>query len=191
NINGVGIANSWVKNLTRGTSYEKMNEQAEKIAVGAEGLKIFPFGNGAERMFQNKTLNAQLCDVQFNVHKDAHVFRAVQEGIAFAFKYGLDIIQENNLDVKVIKAAHANMFLSPLFAKTFVNTLSVPVELYPVDGSVGAALAAGLGIGIFKDEAEALGGTPPIQTIEPEKDNAALLACYQEWKEKLNQFLSS
>lgn len=190
NINGVGIANSWIRKMLAGnSSYEEMNQQAGIVEAGSEGLKIYPFGNGAERIFRNKTIRAQMCDIQFNVHKDAHVFRAVQEGVAFAFRYGMDVIRENNLDVKVIKAAHANMFLSPIFTHAFVNTLSVPVELYPVDGSVGAALGAGVGVGLFQSEDEAFGTTPAIKTIEPDANATIYNELYQEWKTQLEKFI--
>ncbi|WP_447642726.1 MULTISPECIES: xylulokinase [Chitinophagaceae] len=190
NINGVGSANSWTRNmLANGQSYEGMNAQAAQIGAGSEGVKIYPFGNGAERIFRNKTIQAQFCDIQFNIHKQAHLFRAVQEGIAFAFRYGMDIIRENNMDLKVIKAAHANMFLSPVFVDAFVNTLNVPVELYPVDGSVGAALGAGLGMGVFTDEREAFGSIPSIQTVVPNHTRDIYGLLYQSWKDKLEKFI--
>lgn len=192
NINGVGIANGWVRRLFgRDLSYEAMNQEAALVPPGSEGLQFFPFGNGAERMLENKTVFSQIENINFNIHQDKHFFRAVQEGVAFAFRYGLDIIRENNLPISVIKAAHANMFLSPIFTETFVNTLSIPVELYPVDGSVGAALGAGLGAGIYSSEEDAFGNIAPIRRIDPDKEKESQYEkLYQNWKKDLQKYLA-
>ena len=117
-INGTGILNSWVKKMV-GVNYDynQMNQAASSIEAGSEGLKIFPFGNGAERIFENKILGAQFAGIDLNKHTAAHIFNAAQEGIAFAFRYGLDIMRENNLQPSIIRAGHANLFLSKVFSQ--------------------------------------------------------------------------
>jgi xylulokinase len=166
-INGTGIANSFTKKmLAEGKSYNDINDAASKVAIGSNGLSVLPFGNGAERMLGNKTVGAHFQHVDFNLHTQAHLFRAVQEGIAFSFRYGLDIMRENGIEPLVIRAGRANMFLSNLFADAFVNTLNTPVELYNSDGSVGAAIGAGIGAGFFASK-EAFANTKPLQLIEP------------------------
>ena len=179
-INGTGIANSWTKKLLASNkTYASINDAAMQIAIGSNGLSVLPFGNGAERVFVNKTVGAHYHNIDFNKHTDVHIFRAVQEGIAFAFRYGLDILKENGIKPGIIRAGSANMFLSKLFTHAFVNTLQVPVELYANDGSTGAALGAGIGANIFKDAAEAFISTKPLQLIEP-SDNA-YEEHYQRW----------
>src|SRR5882757_6315575 len=144
-INGTGILNRWVKNITGNSlSYEQMNAAAAVVEPGSNGLVILPFGNGAERMFENKILNSDIQNIDFNIHGTGHLVRAAQEGIAFAFRYGLDIMKENGIQPKIIRAGKANMFLSDVFAESFVNAINVPVELYNCDGSVGAATGAGI-----------------------------------------------
>ena len=165
-------------------SYAQMNEQAAGIAAGSNGLFILPFGNGAERMLNNRMVGAQMKGIDFNQHTAAHLYRAAQEGIAFAFRYGLDIMRENGMDPKVIRAGKANMFLSPVFAEAFVNATGVPVELYESDGSVGAALGAGIGAGFFKDPSEAFSRREVLDTVVPKK--AALYdELYERWKQHL------
>ena len=188
-INGTGILNSWVKKyIGANTNYNSINEMAATIAAGSDGLSILPFGNGAERIFNNKIIGAQMLGIDLNKHTAAHIYKAAQEGIAFAFRYGLDIMRENNLQPSVIKAGQANLFLSPVFTHAFVNTTGVPVALYNVEGSVGAALGAGIGVGIYKELKDAFADTKPIQRIEPtEADQYNLL--YENWKTKLAPFL--
>ena len=143
-INGTGILNRWVKNTTAAASYRHMNEAASTIGIGSDGLFIFPFGNGAERMLENKITGARINNLDLNIHTNAHLYRATQEGISFAFRYGLDIMRENKMNPSIIRAGKANMFLSDVFTNSFVNTLNIPVELHNCDGSVGAAIGAGI-----------------------------------------------
>lgn len=184
-INGTGILNRWVKEqFGQGASYDQMNSLASTIEIGSQGLQILPFGNGAERFLGNKILGAQFLGLDLNIHQRAHVFRAAQEGIAYSFRYGLDIIRENGSNPSVIRAGRTNIFLSPLFSQIFVNVTGVPVELYENDGSVGAALGAGVGARFFDSTQEAFGGLEVLQTIEPSgSDNYEGL--YQSWKEQV------
>jgi xylulokinase len=187
-INGTGILNRWIKNLASNLSYQQMNQLAATVPAGSEGVQILPFGNGAERMLNNKVLNAHILNLDFNKHSNAHLFRAAQEGIAFAFRYGLDIMRENQLQPTIIRAGKANLFLSDLFLEAFVNATNTPVELYNCDGSVGAAIGAGIGIGHFASAKDAFENTKAIKTVEP--TNAKLYdELYGEWKNSLPKSL--
>jgi len=184
-INGCGIMNRYAKdNFSNGMSYEQINEAASQISPGSDGLQVLPFGNGAERMLNNKIVSASINRLDLNKHTPAHLFRATQEGIAFAFRFGLDIMRENDIQPTIIRAGKSNMFLSDVFAKTFVNVTGTPVELYNSDGSFGAAIGAGIGIGYYKDSKEAFTNSKPLSHIEPENQRL-YEGFYQEWKANL------
>lgn len=188
-INGTGILNRWVRdNMAPEMSYAEINNEAAKIPAGSNGIKVLPFGNGAERMLNNKIVGAHFVGVDLNLHKRSHIFRASQEGIAFAFRYGLDIMRENGMNPTVIRAGKSNMFLSPLFTEAFVNATGVPVELYESDGSVGAAVGAGIGAKAFASEQEAFSKMKRLQLIEPNRQNE-YDALYSEWKKVLEMYL--
>jgi xylulokinase len=188
-INGTGILNRWVKNIVgENMTYQQMNDTAKTINAGSDGLIIFPFGNGAERMLNNKMVQAHMHNIDFNKHSTAHLFRAAQEGIAFAFRYGLDIMRENGMDPKIIRAGKANMFLSDVFTQSFVNVNNVAVEFYDGDGSFGAAIGAGIGAGIFADAASASKERKPVAVAEP-KQTALYEELYAEWKDILKSKL--
>lgn len=188
-INGTGILNRWVKDhFGAGLDYDAMNEKALEAPIGSDGLRILPFGNGAERILENKTLGALISNIDLNKHQSKHIFRACQEGIAFAFRYGLDIMRENGVNPKVIRAGKANLFQSELFANIFVNVTGVPVELYNNDGSVGAALGAGIGAGIFESPQEAFSNTKPLKIIEPNGEDM-YEEVYHDWKNLLNKHI--
>ncbi len=184
-INGTGILNSWVKTIA-GTNlnYKQMDEAAAQINAGSNGLQVLPFGNGAERMLNNKTIQAHIQNIDLNKHTAAHIFRAAQEGIAFAFRYGLDIMRSNGMNPTVIRAGKANMFFSNVFTEAFVNATNVPVELYNCDGSVGAAIGAGLGANIYKSEKEAFANFKSLELIEPTQANV-YDELYGTWKKLL------
>jgi len=188
-INGTGIMNSWVKSkIGGGLTYPEMNQQASQLAAGSDGLQIFPFGNGAERIFNNKIIGAQFSKIDLNKHSHVHIFRAAQEGIAFTFRYGLDIMRSNGMQPKIIRAGHANMFLSEVFTEAFVNSTGVPVALFQTEGSVGAAIGAGIGHHIYAHSQEAFVQVKPIKTVTPTKEKI-YNELYLNWVESLNKIL--
>ena len=189
-INGTGILNRWVKeHFGHGIDYQQMNTIGKAVSPGSSGLKILPFGNGAERILHNRILGARFIDLDFNTHGRSHVFRASQEGIAYAFRYGLDIIRENGMTPSVIRAGQANLFLSDLFTEIFVAVTGIPVELYENDGSVGAALGAGIGAGVFSAPQEAFSRLKALRTIEP-TGSEQYEDLYHEWKQLLSDQLA-
>jgi len=171
-----------------GTSYDQMNSVAAKVPAGSKGIRIIPFGNGAERMLNNKTIGAHFHNLDLNVHQPADIFRAVQEGIAFSFRYGLDIMRENGMNPTVIRAGKTNMFSSALFTEAFVSAGGVPVELYQNDGSVGAAIGAGIGLGELTLD-NAFSNVKAIEVVEPLAEKEYEEA-YDEWKTLLATHLN-
>ncbi len=190
-ISGTGIQNSWIrKNFGSNLSYAQMNELASQIEIGSEGLAIIPFGNGPERVFQNKNLGGQIFNVDFNRHSTAHLIRAEQEGIAFSFKYGIDILKEMGLNISVIRAGNANMFLSPVFRETLANVTNSKIELYNTDGAVGAARGAAVGAGFYKSFDEAFKSLKRINEVNPKKEDLGkTLNAYNNWLNELNKKL--
>lgn len=185
-VNGTGSLNSWLRNnLLQGrVSYAEMNELAAKAPIGAEGLSCLPFGNGAERMLENQDPGAAFKGLQFTRHGLSHWIRAAQEGIVFALYYGMEIMETLGVSLKYVRAGEANMFLSPLFRETFANVSGATVELFNTDGAQGAARAAGLGLGYYKDRTEAFTGLKAVKTIEPDKAaQEATREAYLRWKE--------
>ena len=186
-INGTGILNSWLRRNCGGNiSYNDMNDMAERIPPGSDGLSILPFGNGSERMLMNKNSGAGFSGLDFNRHTNAHMFRAAQEGIAFSFRYGFDILKETGIDPLVIRAGKANMFLSKVFRETLSAITKTPVHLYNTDGSIGAARGAGIGCGYYKSEKEAFSGLTALGVTEPDTSKYAdYEAAYTHWRNLL------
>lgn len=184
-INGTGILNSWLRrNLAvEGLSYNDMNNLAAQSPIGAKGLSIIPFGNGAERVLENREVNCSIHGVNFNIHNKADLLRAGQEGIVFSYEYGMEIMKEMGMNIHLIRAGHANMFLSPVFAQTLASISGATIELFNTDGAAGAAKAAGMGVGIYASNEEAFSSLTKIAVIEPETNKKAQYRdAYEKWK---------
>ncbi|MFD1142526.1 xylulokinase [Larkinella insperata] len=187
-VNGTGILNSWLRNhLLRGTvSYADMNDLAAHAPVGADGLVCLPFGNGAERVLENQDPGASFHGLQLTRHGLPHWIRAAQEGIVFAFYYGIQVMEQVGVGLKTIRAGEANMFLSPLFRDTLANLTGAEIQLFNTDGAQGAARGAGLGAGIYKNRQEAFTGLKVTRTIEPDmRAQEAYRDAYEKWRSKL------
>lgn len=186
-INGTGILNSWIRRnvAPEGMSYAEMNDVAAQVPIGSDGVSILPFGNGAERMLENKDCGCSVHGVQFTRHGKAHLMRAAQEGIVFSFQYGIEIMEQMGLKVDKIHAGAANMFQSPLFRNTLSGISGAVIELYDTDGSVGAAKGAGLGAGIYKSIQEAFSTLERLSVITPDHQDEYREA-YEKWKSYLS-----
>ena len=192
-INGTGILNAWMRRnvAPEGISYSEMNDMMVNVPIGSEGVSIIPFGNGAERVLENKEIGCSVHGINFNKHGKAHVMRAAQEGIVFSFCYGMEVMQQMGMDIRKIHAGKANMFLSDVFRNTLAGVSGATIELYETDGSVGAAKGAGMGCGIYKDNNEAFASLKKLSVIEPdERHRSEYLEAYTMWKENLQKSLN-
>jgi len=188
-INGTGISNSWMRRIAGIKTYEEVNAAAADVLPGSESLHFYPFGNGAERMLRNMNPGASFEKIDFTRHSANHMLRAIQEGIAFSFRYGLDIMAGMDIRPSVIRAGHANLFLSPVFTQTLSNLASVTIELYNTDGATGAALGAGLGSGIYSSADEAFSNLKCIQKTAPDEFQEQVEEAYGNWEKQLNKKL--
>jgi len=191
-INGTGISNSWLRRMTGAGSFGQMNELAATVPPGSEGLLFLPFGNGSERMLRNRHPGAAFLNLDLTRHHKPHLFRAVQEGIAFAFRYGMKIMEEAGMKTRLLRAGDANLFRSELFCSTLSSLQEIPVGIYNTDGALGAARGAALGLGLYRDEAEALASLTCLKTFLPDRQHHEILQeSYERWEQALSQQLTS
>ena len=183
-INGVGILYSWLKKMTGNKDYNTMNLYASEVNIGSENLVVLPFGNGSERMLNNINLGAHFYNLNLNVHSEKHLYRAALEGIAFSFVYGAEIMKQDGIKTKVIRAGNDNLFQSKIFAETISNLLEQPIEIYSTTGAIGAARAASINNGINSIES-LINNLNRVEYIEPKTNNDAYHAAYQNWKKTL------
>lgn len=186
-INSVGILNAWLhRNVAADLTYPEMNELAATAPIGADGLSVIPFGNGAERVLQNQPSACSIHGLQFNIHTRAHIIRAAHEAIAFAFAYGMGVMNGMGAETKLIRAGYGNLFLSPIFRQTLSNLTGARILLYDTDGSVGAARGAGIGAGLYSTPRDAFKTLQVVDEVNPvEADREATEQAYERWLEIL------
>ncbi|TDW52816.1 xylulokinase [Flavobacterium sp. 270] len=191
NINGAGIQYRWLRNNMGTETYETMNRKASKIAVGSDGVVVIPFGNGAERMFNNKNIGTHFLNLNLNIHNSAHLFRASLEGIAFSFVYGMECLKDDNAVIDVIRAGNDNLFRSEIFSNTVATLIGHEIEIYNTTGAVGAARAVGLKDGDYNKFGSSITTNDHVMTFLPLKNKEPYEKAYQKWKQELELILTN
>lgn len=191
-INGAGILHRWVKNvLGADMSYEEMEALAQAAPAGCNGLHFLPFGNGPERMLGNRNVGAHLLHLDLNRHDRTHLVRAGLEGVAFAFVYGMKVMEELGVDLSSIRVGNDNLFQSRVFSSTIATLTGATIEVHNTTGAVGAALAAGVSVGLADDLEAAVGRQEVLDTIRPANEREALLEAYERWSSSLIQMVAA
>lgn len=191
NINGAGIQYRWLLNNLGVNSYEEMNALAAGVPIGSDGVCLIPFGNGAERMLNNRDVGSRLLNINLNNHTKAHICRAALEGIAFSFAYGMEILQSDGIAIQVMRAGNDNLFRSEIFSHTLASLVSQEIEIYNTTGAIGAARAAGIYEGGFEKFGTYITNNDHIVTYKPQADKSAYLGAYEIWKKELELIINT
>lgn len=193
-LNGAGIQYSWLRHQVdqKRHSYHDLNAIASEIPIGSDGIIVLPFGNGAERVLNNKDIGASVFNLNFNRHKSEHLFRAGLEGIAYSFVYGTDILLSDGLQKGIIKAGGDNLFRSSLFTQSISSLLNTEIRIIDSTGSTGAARAAAMGAGAFDTFNDILTDKDILKTYYPDHTYYdQYKESYERWKLKLVQTLNN
>ena len=189
-INGSGIQYRYIGQMMAkdNVNYDDMEALGSQVAIGSDGLRILPFGNGAERMLSNQDPGASMVGIQFNRHRAEHFYRASLEGIAFSFMYGMEVMQELGMDINKLRVGNDNLFQSKIFSTTIASLSGAPIEMVETTGAIGAARGAAYGLGYYKTLGEAVAGDTILRVYEPAQGNYQ--QAYQIWKNDLQRILN-
>ena len=190
-INGAGIQYRWLRNHSVEDSYERMNEVADKIPIGSDGISVIPFGNGAERMLNNKNIGTHIYNINLNKHSHGHLYRSSLEGIAFSFVYGMEILKNDNASINVIRAGNDNLFRSKIFANTVATLIGHEIEIYNTTGAYGAARASGIVNNDLSSFREKITKNDHVMTFLPLKNISEYEDAYLRWKKDLQGILKN
>lgn len=188
-INGAGIQYRWLLNNLDVSSYEEMNQLANQVEIGADGLCIIPFGNGAERMLLNRDVGTRIVNLDLNRHSKAHFCRAAIEGIAFAFVYGMDIMKSDGINSKVIRAGNDNLFRSEIFGYTISSLSQHEIEIYNTTGAIGAARACAITLDGY-DTFSSFMQNDYVMMYSPQTDKESYDRAYKTWKKELELIIN-
>ncbi|MGL4369397.1 MAG: xylulokinase, partial [Spirochaetota bacterium] len=194
-VNGAGSITKWLReNIAQqrkgDADYTEIDRRFSRIAPGADGLVILPYGNGAERSLGNQNIGMSLHCVDYSIHTADHLVRAGLEGVIYSMNYGIDIMREMGIDVNKIRASNSSMFLNPDFCCAFSTVTGARLELFDSDGAQGAARAAGIGLGIFKDYEQAFSAMTCSSVYDPDPKIKDLYSeSYSKWKKILCKYM--
>ena len=189
-INGAGIQYKWIKNITNAKNYSQMNLLASKVKIGSDGLLLYPFGNGSERMFNNNEIGSCFKNLNLNLHSNSHLYRATLEGIAFSFMYGMEILIQDNFSPSLVRAGNDNLFQSDLFSQTISTLIDKEIEIFDSTGAYGAARAVGCERNDFKSYSEKITKNDYVKSFEPQKQKGLYLDAYKSWKQNLEKIIN-
>ncbi len=190
-INGAGIQYGWLrKMIAAGTPYVELEKRASGVPIGSDGLLNIPFGNGAERMLENIDPGAQFLHLQLNRHGQEHLIRATLEGIAFSFVYGMEILKEMKMSIGIIKVGNDNLFQSDIFSKTISTLTGATIQMLDTTGAIGAALASGVGSGVYSSLNEAMSNLKIVKEITPDSNLVPYRKSYSDWKRALGELIA-
>ena len=192
-INGAGIIYNWTRQqiMHSKISFSEMGKLASEIPIGSDGLRIIPFGNGAERILKNENPGAQINNLQLNRHGQAHLIRAALEGVAFSFVYGMEILHQMGLKTNILRVGNDNLFQSPIFSNTIATLTSSKIEVMRTNGAIGAAKAAGVAIGSYSTLSEAMSGNELVKVYEAQTEQFSdYSSAYQKWKGDLEKLIN-
>lgn len=184
-INGSGIQYRWLLNNLNVSSYDEMNSLAATVPIGSEGVIVLPFGNGAERMLNNRNPGTRILNVNLNNHNKAHLCRAALEGIAFSFVYGIEIMRSDGINASVIRAGNDNLFRSSIFSETIATLINQEIEIYNTTGAIGAARACLLHQKGLEAYGQQIMANDYVMSYKPSSEPSAYRNAYQDWKKEL------
>lgn len=158
-ILSAGLSLRWLRGVTglagQPEAYPTLSAEAATIPPGADGLIFLPYLSGERTPHMDPLARGAFIGLSA-YHSRGHLARAVMEGVTFALRQALEISLELGGQVAQLIAAGGGAE-SPVWRQIQADVLGLPLQqsLLTEQAGVGAALLAGVGVGLYADLAEA------------------------------------
>jgi xylulokinase len=182
-----GLSLEWLKtNILNEKDFETLEEMAASVAPGSEGLIFLPYLTGERTPHLNPSAKGIFFGLTLG-HRSEHLVRAVMEGVAFSLKDSLEIMESLGVEAEKVIASGGGA-KSKLWLQIQADIFSKPIYTTQTkeEASVGAAITAGVGIGLYPSVEEACEKliSTHSEVMEPIKENSSLYAKrYELFKE--------
>lgn len=180
-----------IADLIGGDAYDFMNQQAAQTEPGADGLIFLPYTNGMIIPFPNRYARGVLFGLKLS-HTRAHVIRAIKEGIIYANKSALKILEEMGTETTEIRTTGGGA-RSPIWNQIQADIMDIPVVTSSVEEPecLGASVLLAVGLGIYKSVPEAINAMVRVKDrYEPREEYRErydrYFAVYEELCSKLD-----
>jgi len=156
------------------TDYDDLIFKASQVAPGARGLLFLPYLMGERSPLWNHNARGTFMGLSM-VHGRNEMIRAILEGVAYHIRSIYDVFLDNGIDPEALRILGGGA-RSEVWCSIIGEVLGKPISLLNVVDeatSVGAAMAGGVGIGLFSSFRDAAAAIKKTKEIEPEKKNTA------------------
>lgn len=150
-----------------GNIFRELDDQAEQIGPGCDGLVVLPYLLGEKTPIFDPKARGVFFGLSLH-HRPAHLFRAILESVIYGFRHHLDVLAERGLQPKRVFATNGGA-KSRLWLQIAADILGIPLTSFKnhPGSSLGAAFLAGKAIGMYKDWAEIAKCLPEPQSYVP------------------------
>lgn len=156
-------------------SFDQLTEEAGKVSAGSDGVIFLPYMAGERSPIWNPDAKGVFYGIGFDKTR-GHLIRAILEGVAFSLQHNLTTAAETGAEVSVLNAmggASNSVLWTQIKADVTGRTIQVPTS--DTATTLGAAILAGVGAGIYRDYEDAVKKTIVITRVqEPNPKNREL-----------------
>lgn len=190
-MQNAGLALEWVRNML-GLSWQQVYSEAFAVAAGCEGLTFLPYLTGERTPHLDPEARGAWVGLGL-YHTRAHLMRAALEGVAFSLKQGLEALEATGVAVTELRLAGGGT-LEMAWQQLLADVLRVPLYTTTVAAASarGAALLAGMGIGVYEDAKATFNLIPqPTLAAIPQAEESALLDAWKRYQQLYPQLKKS
>ena len=160
-----------LKGEERGLSpYEIMSEEAQSIGPGSDGLIFLPYMAGERSPIWDSKARGVFFGLSYDKTR-AHMIRSIMEGVGFSLLHNLETAEEVGARVEVLNsvggAANSHVW-TQIKADITGKIIQVPFSDHAT--SLGAAILAGVGAGVYSSFEQAVSKTVRIQRVHHPDD---------------------
>lgn len=184
-VGGGGVLRWFKQELGGEDSFDDLTAMADKIEPGSEGVVFLPYMAGERSPIWNPDAKGVFYGLSFDKTR-AHMVRAALEGVAYSLEHNMRIAREIGVDVDEMLAmggaANSEVWVQ-IKADVTGKTFKIPTS--DTATTLGAAILAGVGVGVYESFEDAVKETVRITRVqEPDMDRHAI------YKKTMEQYLT-
>lgn len=193
-VGGGGALRWFREEFGESLSFDELTSLAEEIPEGSDGVVFLPYLAGERSPIWNPKAKAMFYGLSFKETK-GHAVRAVLEGVVFSVFHNLLTAKEAGVDIEKLDIrAMGGAANSELWIQIYSDITGCQIKVPSSDTAttLGAAILAGVGVGVYKDFDEAIDQTVQITRqhapdLNRRKNYESSLAIYLKLSSMMNK----
>ena len=183
-VGGGGTLKWFKQEFGQDLSFDDLTTEASNICAGSDGVTFLPYMAGERSPIWNPDAKGVFYGLSFDKTR-GHIIRSILEGVAFSLEHNLRTAAETGIEIGTLNAmggASNSVLWTQIKADVTGKTIQVPTS--DTATTLGAALLAGVGCGMYRNYEEAIGQTIVItRTQEPN------LEAHEKYQESMKLYL--